>query len=310
MAYGKGRKRNRSKRRARAGTKRAPKKLYRKKYKVNAGKLLDRRINTAVERRMVQVAKKEAKKLMPSNLLWRRYMFCDYDTMTDVFANPTALDRDGHIVHIVQIPKVDNATQVTVPPSADADIRPTPNYARGTHLIGPMTHVDGYRQGASISIKNIAMNLKFKLTPYANDVDDAQESNHIKIDYAIVAAYRDGTSGLQWTPDVESVLPYRPWGYSSRLDTDIRDDSAIFKTRTLAKGSLRMRASQRNVIERNRKLFLACNKRYDFTEFDQNGQQVASPYKIFFVIRSDSQTTDQQKVTFAACCKVGYQDLA
>lgn len=283
-----------------------------KKKSTRAGKKLLReartsRVDSAAELAVKLIAKREAAKLLPPNKLFRRYYFCDYDGGLNTWTNPTALDLNGLVVHICQIPLIDNATMITQPPVSDPDMRPNvPNYLRGTNVLAPMFDQIKYRSNSMITIKNINVGLRF----YLQELGVATpERPFIDVEYAVVSTSNTAQYGLTWSPPIDQILPYKQWGYSSRLDRIDRDNSALFKWRTLAKGRVRLGWSDFNVREKRRSMFIKCNIPYEYDPMDQNGQQVTGVNKIFLVIRSDTPLAYTQKAFVAGFCKVGFKDL-
>lgn len=74
-------------RRKRNFRKRPSKKMYRRRYKVSVGKLLSKKVDSALERRMVEIAKKEDNK----SLVWYRTHFLVKDAQFDWGAHGSIL---------------------------------------------------------------------------------------------------------------------------------------------------------------------------------------------------------------------------
>lgn len=168
--------------------------------------------------------------------------------------------------------------------------------------------MDGFRVSHKVSIKNISIKLKFFADPLGVA---APERAFTRVRYAIVATSNTAQYGLTWAAPIDEILPYRPWGYSSRLDTEIRDDSALFKWRTLRKGSFIIRHHDAFLREKSRSIYHDFKRAltYEYDWDDQNGQQVTGVKKLFLVLRSDTPVTYAQKVRVAGLVKLGYKDL-
>lgn len=282
----------------------------RRKGKAIKGKTLLRqartaRIDSAAERAVALIAKREAKKLMSPNLIFRRYYFADYQTATQTFSNRTPVDMAGVIVHILQIPKWDNQTLPTQVPVADADMRPqVPLYPRGANVVAPDTSKDQYRFGSQVSVKNISVELLFQfiIPPLA-----VPEEEKVIIKYALMQVGGDQIFAPQWAPLPRAIMPFpRPFGYSSRLDNE---QAELEKVRTLKKGFVTLYPNVDNkIVEKGRKMFWTGNLPYEFNLADQNGQQVEGNKKLFLVLKSTAKLAAAQKPTVACVIKVGYRD--
>lgn len=262
------------------------------------------RIDSAAERAVVIIAKREAKKLIPPNLCFRRYLFADYNNLTHSFNNRTDVDMGGTIVHIAQIPKWDAQLAITTVPVADPDLRPQiPIYPRGGNVVAPTTSKDQYRWANKVSIKNIQVGLIFQLRPLGVALP---EMDDITIKFALVSYGGAGIFPLGSAPQPDEVMTYpRQFGYSSRLDTS---EPALQKYRTLKSGFVKLRWSDYNIVEKQRKLFWSGTLPYEYTVGSQNGQLVAGNKKLFLVMRSNVPIANTQKPTVAAFVKLGYQD--
>lgn len=269
--------------------------------------------NSALEAAVKSIAKKEALKLLPPNRIFRRFYFANYDRDTNIFSAYTDLDWDGNLVHIVQMPKMDGATAQSILPTVDGDVRglfPGPAsdpYSRGTNLIAPFVPLDGFRTGTVISIKNISCRFKFHLVPLGVN---APIEEYVTVHWAIVVTSDIAQLGLAWSPAPEEVMAVAPFGYSSRLDTDIKQQTSLFKSRTLKRGSVRLRYNVEHRKEKLVKLFLKTNMRYEFSGLSQNGQQTED-VKLFCVFRSScpAAANTVYKPKCAAVIKIGYKDL-
>lgn len=297
----------------------AKRRYRRRKSKKSVGKSLlrdakKRGTNSALEKAVKLISKRQAKALMPANLCFRRYLFADYDWITNTFENYTDLDMTGEIVHVVQIPIMDNATVTTVDPTSDIDLRPeVPQYNRGAHTIAPFGQpMDGYRMSHKVSLGNININMRFLLDPL---VETTPAYSRTKIRWALIATHNQAQDGLTWSPPVNQVLPRSPvdfFGYSSRLDTSVANNSRLFKWHVLQKGHCYMSADDYRIVEKRVSIFHEFKRRltYEFQNDDRNGQRVVGSCKIFLVIRNDLpiSTPTAQKPKIAAVCKVGYKD--
>lgn len=286
----------------------------RRKKKTSVGKALlrdakKRGTNSLLEKAVKIIAVREAKKLIPPNLLFRRYYYQDYDGISHRFGVPTDLDMEGVLVHVVQIPLNDASTMVAVPPLSDLDMRPQiPLYPRGDNTIAVSVPQIGYRSSNTISIKSVSAQMIFRMAQ-----EEEPDEARVLITYALVATSNTAQYGLQWYPPVNQILPWKQWGYSSRIDVEARDDSALFKYRTLAKGSCYISASPDRPREIRRTLFKKLNMPYEYHPMGQNGQRVTGVYKLWLVARArlfaGTEAQPTQKPTIAAVCKVAFKNI-
>lgn len=310
----KGRKRRRRRRRYKKGSS-LGKKLMRDAK--------TRGTNSLVEKAVKIIAKREAEKLIAPNFIFRRGVWGDYDRDLNRWGLGTPVDMDGLIVHMCQIPLVDDATMPTVIPTADPNLRPTiPNYVRGPNVIAPAVPRDGFRSDSSIEIKSLGAQLRFYLDPLffvppaggpPELTDHEQEA--VNIEYRFLAVSEDNMESLGYAPTIDQVLPWHGLGYSSRLDVDIRDTTAVFKSRTLAKGRFRLTYKNYGLQEKYISVFAKCNYRYEYSTLtdgvvDMNGQRVTGPHKIFLALRADTTAASpaRHKVHVSGFIKCSYRD--
>lgn len=292
-----------------------------KKYRVSTRKLADKRINTLVEKRMQAISKSETKKLIAPNIIFRRTIWGAYDRITNQFGAGTAVDMDGLIVHMCQLPLQDDATSVTVVPSSDNALIPAvPDYQKGVNSVAPIFPADGmgYRTGAKVQIQNLGCSLRFYLPPAPDGAPARQPTQTCK--YAIVAVSDVQAFTLQWKPQIDEVLPFKGLGFSSRIDNQITDASNDGQPRrVLARGSITLRQAtgeQGWYVEKFRKLYKALNQSYEFqsqvggTAADQNGQRVVSKWKLFLCLRNDipAAAGEEYKMRVSGFMKCGFRN--
>lgn len=293
----------------------------RKTRKKTVGKKLlrdarKRGTNSALEKAVQIISRREAKKLIAPNLIFRRTIWGSYNRNTNTFGVGTAIDMDGLIVHMAQIPLYDTETVGVVTPAADGALVPNiPVYNRGPNDLAPMKAQDGYRSNTVIFLKNLGCDLRFYLDPTGVA---AQPREDVTVWYRIVSVTDPDQHQLTWKPDIEEVLPYKGLGYSSRLDTGIRDATNDMKFTTLKKGKIRLRYHDYRPQERFKSLYWGGSKRYEYlptvtgiSVADQNGQRVTGTSKVFLVLRSDIPTALAAgfKIRVNGFLKVGYRNL-
>jgi len=281
------------------------------------------RIDSAAEKAVQIIAKREAEKLMPPLLIFRRYLFCDYDSANNLL-NPalaTQLDWGGQIVALAQVPIMDNATIPTYAMQNDPDIRPNPQvYNFGVNVIAPQRSSDGFRRGSHIEIKKIQLGVKAWTDQMGVGVAQLLDNCYIK--YAVIAVQENVLiqEVALSSPPVEEVLHMKIWGYSSRLDDEIEKETRKYKVRTLVKGSFRLNYGTTSKNERTREHFTELKRplRIEYAPgdpatgaaMDQYGQRVVGPWKLYLALRSNVPGTYNAiyKPLVAAYCKLSYSD--
>lgn len=298
------------------------KRRFRRKRSSAGKKLLrdarTRGINSAAERAVQIIAKREALKLIGPNLIFRReiYAAAPYNRVTNVFAAGTNLGLAGHVLHMCQIPVWDIVTQAAVAPTADTAF-PTPDYGRGPNTLTQNIPQDGYRESTTITIKNLSAQLRLFLPASAESRPNAES---VTVEFAIVKVQDADAGDLQWKPDLVDIMPWKGYGWSSRLDTEA-DPMHDMKFRYLARKRVRMKYREWLNNEVYTKLFWSGSIRYEYQGYDptaglvldQNGQRVVgNSGKIFLIMRSSIPEVDVELEgpTVQGFIKVGYRNGA
>jgi len=296
-----------------------------KKFSKKFGKKLlrdarTRGVNSAAELAVQIIAKKEAKKLMAPNLLFRRTILGDYDRATNVFSVGTAMDMDGVCIAVAQIPSWDIQTMATTVPLADPNLRPpTPVYDRGTNVLAAGVGQDGYRNSSKITIFNMGCELRFTLAGFGGAAPPRRED--VTVRYAIMGISSPDAFALGWQPAVSDAMPYKGLGYSSRLDEQVADEINDTRRKIFKQGKITLKYSELYSKERFRSLFWSGKLPYAYqsaqpapslTTYDQNGQRVVSKWKVFLIVRSDTPVGDPlyTKVLCNGFIKVGYKNVS
>lgn len=265
-----------------------------------------RGINSAAEAAVAIIAKKQAQKLLPPNLMFRRYLFADYDSLTQVFSHESPVDLSGLIVHIAQVPRWDAQTMPAVAPTSDVDLRPTvPVYPRGANVVAPTVNKDGYRWSNKITIKNINIGLRFTLPPV---VGVGVEKMSHTIFYGIGYWGGDDIFAMQAAPQPSAVMSDpKSFGFSNRLD-NLQPE--LEKFRFLKRGVCRIKYTENQSQPKtvSKSMFWSGSLPYEYNSLNMNGQLIAGNKKLFLVLRCDTALAATQKPTVAAFVKLGYRD--
>lgn len=297
-----------------------------KAYKVSTSKLADSRINTLVERRIKTISKQEIAKALPSNLIHRRYWFCDYDSHTNLFVNPTNIDRAGIVVSLVQVPVLDIATQPVAqanPLVLDPNLRPNPTYFYGQNVLMPQRGHDGYRRGSEIQLKNMQILIKTWVDKLTAQALLQPRFEKVTLIWHVVAVNQlhNIQSVPGHTPAYESLIRIPTWGYTNRLDKTSEDERQGFSVKVLMKGATTFAFSSEVRKEATYDKYIKFGSKGIKMEYEPGdpanlapsdiyGQEVVSSRKIYFCVRSDMDpgVPADYKPRFAMCCKLGYTD--
>lgn len=300
------------------GFRRKYRKRFRKRYKkrgTSLGKKLMRDArkpgkNSLVERAVALIAKKEALKLMPPNLIYRQYFCAPYDSQTNAMGPMTRIGWDGLVISLCQIPKADNETQqiaTSVPQVPDPNLFPQFAYPPGnvsvinTRAIGG----DGFRLGNTVSVKSIALGIRVQNRPLGANNPDYE---HSFLKWAVVTTAYDAQSGVGWEPTADRLLKMKIFGFSSRLDVAETQQITHLKTRTLMSGTIKCDFSQYYVVETQREYFKNVNVRIEYQPDDIYGQQVTGDKKLFLVLRSTIPQASQWQPVVGGYFKINYRN--
>lgn len=286
--------------------------------------------NSSLEKAVKLIAKKEARKLLPSNLILRNFWFADYNNVTDVFTNMTALDRTGLVVAIGQVALMDQDVN-PVPAIGQAgaqvifpEMRPNPQHLFGANVVGPRRGYDGYRRGPDITVKNIQFGLNLKL-PFIPQGTALPWRDYTTVYWRLVAV--EEQSQLQalagHKPNYNHLHRLPTFGFTSRLDKAVQDPQQGMKIDVLAKGTFRMKYSYLRSDSKKITIFrdLGGGIKMSFYPGDPPypnvgladiyGQRVVSKKKLYLAIAGDVApgVAGVFKPTCAAYTKIGYTDI-
>lgn len=278
-------------------------------------KLSDKKINTLVEVRMQEIAKKEFAKSLKV-LVSRKYLFNSYDPSTNIWTNlsgnPHLIGWDGQVVELSNIPKTDIQTQVNVPQADDPLTSLDENAdGDGTNQLMLGQPIDGERWGDVIYIKGVSAQLRlrsFELT--GSDLDLFQT---IKIKYAFVML-RDEESIMDSVadkPTANECVRLDPWGYQPQLDKSLNMIFHGRKKKVLCQGETILNMNSTETSEKFHTIYKTFSSPIQlvYDENSQNGQRVNK--KIYFVIRStipENSGYDGVKPAVYVCSKIRYYE--
>lgn len=290
-------------------------KYHNKPRRRGNSKLSDTKINTLVEQRMVEIAKKEVEKKLKI-LTSRKYLFHRYNNLTNEFTilNPRSdlVDWRGNVVELSNIPKTDVETRANV--SQLDDPMTSQNEAddgNGQNQLMIGDPINGYRWGDMIYIKSLSANLRIRSLNLTED--DFDQFGTVKVKYAFVL-WRDEESTMAQPlvePQAQQLLRMNPFGYKGSLDKDLEMDFNGLNTRVLCAGECLLNLNDNQTTERWTTIYKKFDKPISiaYVDTDQTGQRCNK--KIYFVCRStipSPSNFNDIKPSVYVCTKINYYE--
>lgn len=289
----------------------------RRPRKAKSSLLSDKKINTLVEVRMQEIAKKEVQKNLKV-LTSRKYLFVNYDLLTNEFntispARPDLVDWVGNVVELSNIAKTDSATTPNVPQVDDPDTMQDENAdGDGPNQIMLAQDINGERWGDIIYIKSVSANLRIRSMQLTDEDLDLFQS--IKVTYAFVLWRDEETTMDDVTaePDANQLLKSpQPWAYQAKLDKALNMVFHGLKTTVLCKGETILNMNDISTSEKFHTIYKTFDKpiQISYDPRSQNGQRCNK--KLYFVCRSTipaHQDYQDVKPSVYACTKVNYYE--
>lgn len=231
--------------------KRPSKKQYKKTYKVSKGKLVDKKINTAIERRIQEIALDEDLK---NTIVFvrRRTLWGAYDGATNLWSAGSAFSFSGVAWRgITVLPKLNMDFQQPNPQAATVNDPVTqenePAEAAANASAGPLNASiiggDGFRRGSKIMIHGFKLQVRLVLFPAITD--SVGEEGDCTVQYAIIRTNHVRTysaAGLDPLPmlSAKELLRTPSWNYDPRLDTRERGQATKYSKRVVCSGKIHM----------------------------------------------------------------------
>lgn len=293
-----------------------PKKLYKRKYRVSVGKLLDKKVNTALEKRSKEIAIKEINKQRKVNLS-RKFLFFKYDSSTNEFLdhapaliNFAKVNWGGRMCELTQfITKTDIEIVANVPPQ-DEKVTELNEALDGDGIAqGASTQRrEGRRENEDIYITSISARIRIIIPPRTSA--DNSGIQNIKMKFAIVKHRPEDALAANLT-DPKELLTWKPFGYSPQEDREKEAEDNRRKKRTLARGKYTINLNNTRGTEAYRIIYTKLKKpiHISFKPADQNG--TSSSEKIYFVARSTVPTVpsyDSNQPSIHVCTKLRYYE--
>lgn len=289
-----------------------------------SAKLRDKKINTLVEKRMVEISKKQIAKERLNNQLREYWYAAGMNRSQNLYSPGRPIYFDGHANKIGTIDKTDVNQILNDPEPADPDLFVDASGidADGAQQ-GMLTEtIMGRRQTDKVKISGFSLGLKalFRAVQVlrqdhqiiggvqGDEVPPQQPPNvqrqleTVVLKYAIVGVLRpENILEDPADPLPAEMLRYPTWGYSSSLDTTEKANEVKWiKKRVFLSGELKCNLSNARhkdfTVEKYVKLKSPLEVSYLPNE--QNGQQT-SDWSFYVVTRTNvpSETTIQDGVT-------------
>lgn len=230
------------------------KKKYTKKG-INYSKLMDKKINTALEVRMVQIAQDQQ-----TSLISRKWLTEAPNALrnADPILGPLGENYSNHPYQDITAEPYFNE-YIDVIQAADINLPinqvdpQNPNAAGATR--GMLTaDMNGFRTGNSIKIKGINLDIRiisdFGIEALHNaDNNTALEiigrnfqitRGNIRLQYKVILVSVSNVNQALPSGDEVAVLAlkYNNWGYSAKLDVEEKEENRTFKYKTLISGNI------------------------------------------------------------------------
>lgn len=255
--------------------KRIPKKLFKKKLTTNLGRFLTKKVDTVLEKRIVQLIRAEPQ---ARNLVMRK-SHGQYDPKLNYFI------RDGDYALVGSNPGVITPTtpDMFTPISSEwglkmdlaniriRDIQIDPRFGgveekfsmeieasnasaiSANPALGASTGVEhGSRSGDAVRLRSFYCKLRFWAPESAGS---STEEPNVDAHFAIVRCageWDDVTTGILPSPTLDTCLPLVAWNHNGALDVFDRKDRKqdLYKFKVLAKGSVRLQISDHKPSEK------------------------------------------------------------
>lgn len=320
MGYGKQRGRKRSAKRSRKRV--SKRKVYKRGIPAKA---LSGAVDTALEKRMRAIAKKEdAKNIV--HLIDRKYLFGSCSKVTNAWRDGRRIFFDGEVDEIALIDKVDVNQVLNAPMAVDAEEAPLRQQLDGDGANqGMITKtIHGRRMTDLIKIDGFSVAMKVFQDRIPNEFQhDSAYAHNNSPNYAGQEAWHQwflrGANGayvrqlpetvvLKWalvqvTDETakysndqvasteyiaENFIPFRPFGYSRALDHDEADKQQFIKKKTLMRGECTLTLRGEVNKEKLIKRFVRFKNpiKVQYQPEDQNGDQALSK-RFFFAVRTN-----------------------
>lgn len=288
----------------------------RSRKRVSRSRLADKKVNTLVEKRIVELAQK----VHDSNivkLIDRKYIFANYNSVTNVYGDGLKMDYEGQVVPLTRIRLADIEMvgaigNPDIPETMQDESNPPGPEATGLAVGALDATKHGFRSADFIKVQGFSLKVRAL-------VDRVQEGSSPLYDNSClfwrIVLVRSDEDNLDpdWEPTADALLPLHSWGYSAKLDLQEAEATANLRCRTLLKGSMALRPRIGRSDQKNKSQFVRFKKPIliSYKPGSQTGMDFTKG-QIFLVARSNipvAASFDVYKPQAAMCCKMFYTDV-
>lgn len=274
-------------------------------YKVSIQKLASKKIDSLLERRMVEIANSNR-----VSLISRKYLFGTFDVENNFIYSFGDISRNnwgGRVVELSNLPKTDVNFPTNIPEISD-DVETTNiNEALGDQAgaqKGMILHTkNGRRSGDHVKINGITVSLfiqsmatnRTQSLQFENDeykpteLPNEQLYCYTRIRWAIVSVRSDLIiADPNYEPAANRLIKWNTIGFSNRLDTLAENETSNLKVKTLLTGSVSIRneLNNHNCKQVNRYVKFDNPLLIQYTPVSQTGKEVVKS-KLYFVLRTN-----------------------
>ena len=247
-------------------------------------KLADKKINTLIEKRMQQIAKKEDAKSLVRRVL-RQFPNGTYTFATNAFVG-LACNNTGFNTEVCQIVKVDG--------------------------VGALD-IQGKRIGNQVLITGFQLLIRYALSE-ASTATPLASFEGSNISYALVGI-RDAYEKSGYTPQtvsIDDVCPWYPWGYSPKIDEAVDADFNKRQRRVFMRGSIKMSGTEDHAQSGQFKKYVKLKRHLvmDYLASDTSSQQHPLDWKFYLALRSNVPDASESYMipNVVTCLKTFYHE--
>lgn len=282
-------------------------------------------VDTALEKRMQSIAKKEVESQIV-HLVQRKYLFGSQSRVTNKWHDGRRIFFDGAVDEICQIPKADIDQVLNAPLGNDPEEAPqrqmvdddganqgmTVKTSHGKR-IGDIVKVTGFSvdlkvfqdripnefQHDSMYAQNNSPNYEGQNAWHqwflrnANGAFDKQLMETVVLKWALVQVSDETAKLMQGqVPEkeytAENFIPIRPFGYSAALDHTEKDKTQFLKKKTIMKGECTLTLRPDTNKEKTIKQYIKLKRpiKLEYEPADQRGDQSLAK-RYFFAVRTN-----------------------
>lgn len=300
---------------------RISRKVAKKKYSLSIGTLASKKIDSLLEKRIVEISKQQAAKVRLNCVL--RQTQGVYDDQANEFESPIVTALAGNFLELAVIPRADYNAMAT---AAISDITGLPggtnedesdtNYGAVIGLLGHSRH--GHRTNDTVQLRSFFCKLRIQM----DESSAVSEAMGCTVTFAIVRcqALFDDVLNVP-NPSVNNLLPFKPWTFSRELDVAIRPEELQqhYKVKVLAKKTVyiglrddfpdtRFETISYKFKDPMKHEFQRSDTNLHAVTENQISGKITMLNKYFLVYRSDCPESAEKKPQVHVCAFTNYYD--